>query len=163
MTFSASRICSEKCARASNASSHARFRVAAKVARVDGVSLPERPFVFAGATISPDLQISFPNGHVARLKPKELGILREFSTHAGGLLLKEKLVYAAWGVDANVNSTSVHQYLHLLRRLYRDGGIDLNAFITPESKVGWRITSDSVSPEPLPSSAHDKPTRHPRS
>lgn len=114
----------------------------AKITRIDGVVLPEESFVFAGATITPDMRIMFPDGSVSRLGAKHVGILREFSVHAGSLLLKEKLIHAVWGADANTNSTSVHQYLHMLRKLYREGSVNLNAFVAPESKVGWRIAKN---------------------
>lgn len=119
-----------------------RLNSSSQVPRVAGVVLPEEPFMFARASISPDLQIEFPNGATSKISAKQLGILREFREHAGDLLLKEKLVYAVWGADANVNSTSVHQYVHLLRKLYRDGGVDLNAYVVPESKAGWRIARE---------------------
>jgi len=112
-----------------------------RVAKVDGVALPTEPFVFAGAAITPDMNITFPNGNVSRLGVKHVGILREFSRNTGSLLLKEKLVHAVWGPDANTNSTSVNQYLHVLRKLFRDGSVDLNAFVTPASKAGWRIAN----------------------
>jgi DNA-binding response OmpR family regulator len=122
-----------------------RLHATPGVSRVDGVNLPEQPFTFAGATISPDMTITFPNGAVSRLSAKQLGILREFNLNAGELLLKDKLLYVVWGADANVNSASVHQYVHVLRKLYRDAGIDLNAFVTPESKAGWRISRAAIS------------------
>lgn len=122
-----------------------RLSTTPPVARVDGVTLPEHEFTFAGATISPDMRITFPNGTTCKLSAKQLGILREFHVHADELLLKEKLLYAVWGADANVNSTSVHQYVHVLRKLYRDGGVDLNAYVTPESKAGWRISPSTVT------------------
>ena len=112
--------------------------------RVDGVTLPEEPFSFAGATVHPDLRITFPNGHTCRLGPKHVGILREFARHTGTLLLKEQLVQSVWGADANLNSGSVHQYVHLLRKLYREGGVDLRTFVAPESKAGWRIVRAPV-------------------
>lgn len=107
--------------------------------RVDGVLLPTEPFEFAGAIITPDLTIKFPGGRVSRLTAKQIGMLREFSAHAGSLVLKDQLIYAVWGADANLNSASVHQYLHVLRKLYREGGLDLDAFVTAENKAGWRI------------------------
>ena len=112
-----------------------------RIARIDGVVLPSEPFEFAGAIVTPDMIITFPNGNVSRLGAKHLGILREFSRHAGTLLLRENLIHAVWGADANTNSTSVHQYLHVLRKLYRDNGIDLSAVVSAESKVGWRIAT----------------------
>jgi DNA-binding response OmpR family regulator len=123
-----------------------RLNSSPRIARINGVVLPEAPFSFAGAVITPDLRITFPNGRESTLTGKQVGILHELSRHAGALLLKEKLIFAVWGVDANTNSGSVHQYLHVLRKLYREGGIDLNDFIAPESKIGWRVSTESVEP-----------------
>lgn len=116
------------------------------IARIEGVALPEEPFSFAGALITPDLRILFPNGREFSLNPKQIGILRELSRHRGRLLLREKLIYAVWGASANVNSGSVHQYLHLLRKLFRVGGVDLNDFIEPENRVGWRVRAERGEP-----------------
>jgi DNA-binding response OmpR family regulator len=123
-----------------------RSNAAPSSTRVDGVLLPTEPFTFAGAIISPDMLITFPNGRSFKLSAKQVGILHEFFLHAGTLILKDKLIYAAWGADANTNSTSVHQYLHVLRKLFREGGVDLNRYVTPESKVGWRIAAQAISP-----------------
>ena len=114
-----------------------------RITRIDGMVLPEEPFVFAGALITPDMKITFPGGKSSKLGAKHVGILKEFNLHAGGLLLREKLIHAVWGADANTNSTSVHQYLYVLRKLYREGTIDLNAFVVAESKVGWRIAREA--------------------
>ncbi len=122
------------------------LNAAAKIMRIDGMALPGEPFVFAGATITPDLRITFPDGRDIRVSAKHVGMLREFSLHAGTLLLKEKLIHAVWGADANTNSASVHQYLHVLRKLYRDGGVDLSTYITSESKAGWRIEKNPNMP-----------------
>lgn len=117
---------------------------APRIARIDGVALPTEPFVFGGALITPDMHITFPNGSGGGLGAKHVGVLRELSRHSGTLLLKEKLIHAVWGADANTNSTSVHQYLHVLRKIYRDGGVDLNAFVTPASKAGWRLVNNPM-------------------
>lgn len=112
--------------------------------RVDGVRLPTSPFDFGGATIHPDLRISFEKV-TFRIGAKHVGILREFAIHAGQLVLKDQLVRAVWGEDANTNSGSVHQYLHLLRKLYREGGVEFSDFVKPESKAGWRICQAAPS------------------
>lgn len=112
--------------------------------RVDGVALPQRPFEFGRAIVHPDLRISFET-ITRRIGPKHVGILREFASRAGQLVLKEELVRAVWGADANVNSSSVHQYLHVLRKLYREGGIEFSEFVKPESKAGWRIDESATS------------------
>lgn len=112
--------------------------------RVDGVSLPRRSFDFGGAIIHPDLRISF-GKLTRRIGAKQVGILREFAAHAGQLILKEELVRAVWGADANTNSSSVHQYLHVLRKLYREGGVEFSEFVKPESKAGWRIVEGATS------------------
>jgi len=117
--------------------------------RVGGVSLPQRPFDFGGATIHPDMRISFEK-FTRSIGAKHVGILREFAARAGQLVLKEELVRAVWGADANTNSSSVHQYLHVLRKLYREGGVEFSEFVKPESKAGWRIgpgaTAAAVQP-----------------
>lgn len=112
--------------------------------RVDGVTLPERPFEFGRAIVHPDLTISFETV-TRRIGPKHVGILREFASRAVQLVLKGDLVRAVWGADANVNSSSVHQYLHVLRKLYREGGIEFSHFVKPESKAGWRIDRSATS------------------
>ena len=119
--------------------------------RIDGIALPTEPFTFAQATVYPDMRLVFSNGSSVKLSAKHLGMLREFAAHAGKLVLREELTHKVWGADANTNSTSVHQYLYLLRKLYLSGGIDLNAFITPQ-KAGWRIASEATAmPNTLPS------------
>jgi len=114
------------------------------VHRVDGVRLPQRPFDFGGATIHPDLRITFEK-ITRRIGAKHVGILREFAAHAGRLVLKEELVRAVWGADANTNSSSVHQYLHVLRKLYREAGVEFSEFVKPESKAGWRIGESATA------------------
>lgn len=125
-----------------------------------GVRLPQDEFTFAGARITPDLIVRFPNGHTATLTPKLAGMLHELHQHTGTLLLKSHLVHAVWGADANVNSASVNQYLHLLRKLFCAGGIDLRDHITPELKLGWRIGATAHTPQPPIRTAHAPATNH---
>jgi DNA-binding response OmpR family regulator len=109
--------------------------------RVDGVLLPASAFEFAGAQIHPDQTATFPDGSAVQLTTKQLGILQECAKHRGGMLDREQLIHAVWGADANPNSKSLDQYLYLLRKIYRDAGIDLYEFITPSPRVGWRIAA----------------------
>lgn len=118
--------------------------VPAKESRVDGVVLSKEAFIFADATIRPDLTIRFPSGWVSELSGKQFGILKEFAANTGKLVLKESLVYAVWGADANSNSMSVNQYISVLRNIYREGGVDLNRYIIPASKAGWRIAGQAT-------------------
>lgn len=106
---------------------------------IDGIEIPSERFKFAGATISPELLISFPNGYECRLSAKQMGIIVELSKHTGKLLLKADLVRRVWGNDGNPNSNSVNQYLYVLRRIFRSGGSDLDKVIMPENKAGWRV------------------------
>lgn len=102
-----------------------------------------QPFDFGGATIHPDLRISF-GPFIRRIGAKHLGILREFASRPGQLVLKEELIRAVWGADANTNSGSVNQYLHVLRKLYREAGVEFSDFVKPESKAGWRVCADAT-------------------
>lgn len=121
----------------------ARERVPpSRLPKIDGMQLPPAAFEFAGAIIHPDLRVSFPDGTAAQLTPKQVGILQEFTRHAGALVLRNALIHAVWGADANTNSKSVDQYLSVLRRTFREAGIDLSAMITPVLRVGWRIAAE---------------------
>lgn len=107
--------------------------------KLDGIQLPATAFEFAGAVIHPDLRANFPDGSAVQLSAKQVGILQEFARHSGALVLRNDLIHAVWGADANTNSKSLDQYLYVLRRLYRAAGIDLTQHITPVLRVGWRV------------------------
>lgn len=118
-------------------------------ARVEGFSLPRTTFDFAGARIYPDLRIEFPGAEAAMLISKQVGILYYFSQRCGTLAVRTELIEAVWGADANPNSKSVDQYIYRLRKLYRDAGIELNAFVTPIQRIGWRIAPAATQPTNL--------------
>lgn len=117
-----------------------------RTAKADGMRLPPTSFQFAGAVIHPDLRASFPDGSAVQLSAKQIGILQQFARNAGSLVLRNDLIHSVWGADANTNSKSVDQYLYVLRRLFRDAGIDLSTFITPVLRVGWRIAEGTTGP-----------------
>jgi DNA-binding response OmpR family regulator len=113
----------------------------ARLPKLDGIRLPPAAFEFAGAVIHPDLRATFLDGTAVQLSAKQVGILQEFARHAGALVLRNDLIHAVWGADANTNSKSVDQYLYVLRRLYRAAGIELAQHITPVLRVGWRVAA----------------------
>jgi two-component system, OmpR family, copper resistance phosphate regulon response regulator CusR len=115
-----------------------------RLPKIDGMRLPSAAFEFAGAVIHPDLRISFPDQTAVQLTAKQVGILQEFVRHSGSLILRNELIHAVWGADANPNSKSIDQYLYVLRRVYRAAGIDLSACITPVLRVGWRIAVNTA-------------------
>ncbi|HKB90798.1 MAG TPA: response regulator transcription factor [Opitutaceae bacterium] len=117
--------------------------------QVDGIALPDTPFYFCQALISPDLTAQFPGGQTIRLMAKQFGLMHFMSQHPGQLILRENLLVATWGADANLNSNSLNQYLSVLRGLFKKNGMDLNQWIKSESKVGWRLHKDLASP-PVP-------------
>jgi len=118
------------------------------VRRAGGVMLSAAPFAFGGATVQPDLVVRFPDGAEERLRPKQHGILKVFADRAGTLVLKEELVRAVWGSDANDAGHSVNEYLSTLRRLFVQHGIDFNGLVVSEPKAGWRIDARAAPPEP---------------
>jgi len=115
----------------------------ASVPSVAGIRLPDTSFEFAGATVNPDMTLSFSNGHREQLNAKHFGILQVFSENPGGLVLRDQLVRAVWGADANTNSKSVTQYLYTLRKMYKIGGIDLGDFLTNVVGAGWRVVANA--------------------
>jgi DNA-binding response OmpR family regulator len=114
--------------------------------RAGGVLLSREPFEFAGVRILPDLVARFPDGSEERIRPKQHGILRAFADHAGRLLLKDELVNAVWGSDANRAGHSVNEYVSTLRRMFVRRGIDFNGMVVSEPKAGWRIAARAVPP-----------------
>jgi len=109
------------------------------VRKAGGVLLGRAPFSFAEAMITPDLMIRFPDGKEERIGPKQHGILTVFADRAGELVLKEELVRAVWGSDANDAGHSVNEYVSKLRGLFSRHGLDLNQWVVSEPKAGWRI------------------------
>lgn len=107
-------------------------------ARVDGVEL-RAAFTFAGASVTPDLECRFPDGHCEKLGAKEYGILANFAHAPQSLVLREELLREVWGADANSQSNSINVYVSRLRRLFAEHGGDFEGTVTTEAKVGWRL------------------------
>ncbi len=126
----------------------ARGDVKTTMRRAGGVILGQKEFNFGEATVTPDLMLRFPDGTEERIGPKHLGILRVFAEKAGGLVLKDELVKAVWGSDANDAGHSVNEYVSKLRGLYSRHGLDLNRWVVSEPKAGWRIDSRAARRSP---------------
>jgi DNA-binding response OmpR family regulator len=120
----------------------------ASLRRAGGVLLGTEAFAFGDTTITPDLQIRFPDGSTERILPKHQGILRFFADRAGGLALKDDLVKAVWGSDAGGAGHSVNEYISTLRRIFRHHQVDFNGLVASEPKVGWRIAPEAAAPAP---------------
>jgi two-component system OmpR family response regulator len=112
--------------------------------KAGGVVLGHEAFVFGGATVLPSLLVRFPLGEEERIRPKQHGILKYFTERAGGLVLKEELVKAVWGSDANDAGHSVNEYVSMLRRLFIKHRIDFNRLVVSEPKAGWRIHAEAA-------------------
>ena len=111
------------------------------VRRAGGVILGRKNFGFGPVTVTPDLVVRFPDGAEERIRPKQHGILKYFADRAGRLVLKDELVKAVWGSDANEAGHSVNEYVSTLRRLFQGHNVDFNALVASEPKAGWRIAS----------------------
>ena len=120
-----------------------------RLPKLDGMRLPPAAFEIAGAVVHPDLRATFPDGTAVQLSAKQVGILQEFARHAGSLVLRNDLIHAVWGADANTNSKSLDQYLYVLRRLFRAADIDLSQHVTPVLRVGWRVSAEAIATMPL--------------
>jgi DNA-binding response OmpR family regulator len=117
----------------------ARGEAVSSIRRAGGVVLGREEFSFGEAMVTPNLLIRFPDGTEERIGPKQLGILKVFAERAGGLVLKDELVKAVWGSDANDAGHSVNEYVSKLRGLFSRHGLDLNQWVISEPKAGWRI------------------------
>jgi DNA-binding response OmpR family regulator len=123
----------------------ARGEAKTAMRRAGGVVLGREEFNFGETTVTPNLQIRFPDGSEERILPKQHGILKVFAEQAGGLVLKDELVKAVWGSDANDAGHSVNEYVSKLRGLFSRHGLDLNQWVVSEPKAGWRIDARAAS------------------
>lgn len=118
------------------AETKADFNVAKNIRTVDA------PFAFCGAKIMPDrLEIQFPDGSVAKLGRKELGILAYLDANRGVVITRKALIHSVWGLHADVKSRSLDQYIVKVRDLFEEHGISLDAFRTVHG-VGYIFEPD---------------------
>lgn len=97
----------------------------------------DQPFEFCGAKVTPiRLEIEFPNGTIAKLGRKELGILSYLNQNRGVVITRKALIHSVWGIHADVKSRSLDQYIVKVRELFRANGLNLDAFRTVHS-IGY--------------------------
>jgi len=95
------------------------------------VKVTDEPFVFCGAEVTPiRLEIKFPDGAIAKIGRKELGILAFLHEHAEVVITRKELIHSVWGIHADVRSRSLDQYIVKVRDLFREHGVELDNFRT---------------------------------
>jgi len=100
------------------------------------------PFDFCGALVNPvKLQIEFPNGGLAKIGRKELGILTYLHNNPDTVITRRALIHAVWGIHADVRSRSLDQYIVKVRNLFAKQDLPLNAFKTIHG-VGYMLRTD---------------------
>ena len=107
--------------------------------RVDGILLPQEPFVFAGAKINPATMRMEIGDQSLELVPKELAILALFASRKGQLVKRSEVLAHVWGPHANHTSKSLDVYLVRLRKLFEKGDVLLADYVVSKVKVGWWI------------------------
>ena len=111
------------------------------------VRVGDQPFDFCGAKIVPDrLEILFPDGTTEKLGRKELGILAYLNDNQGTVSTRKALIYAVWGIHADVRSRSLDQYIVKVRELFKQHGLDLATFRTVHG-IGYIFDPAGVSKE----------------
>ncbi len=111
------------------------------------VRVSDTPFEFCGAHINPvRLEITFPQGVVAAIGRKELGILSYLNENQGVVITRKALIHAVWGMHADVRSRSLDQYIVKVRELYKSHGLSLDAFRTVHG-IGYIFDPKGVSTE----------------
>lgn len=108
-------------------------------------SITEEPFDFCGATINPQrLEVTFPNGTVAKIGRKDLGILTFLANNKGVVLTRKSLIHSVWGIHADVRSRSLDQYVVKIRERFSQNGCDLRAFNTIHG-IGYIYDPENVA------------------
>ncbi|MDR0352871.1 MAG: response regulator transcription factor [Opitutaceae bacterium] len=111
------------------------------------VKVSDSPFEFCGAKITPiRLEIEFPNGTITKLGRKELGILSYLNQNCGVVITRKALIHSVWGIHADVKSRSLDQYIVKVRELFRNNGLNLDAFRTVHS-IGYIFEPNPSAPE----------------
>ncbi len=106
----------------------------------------DEPFAFCGAKVTPvRLEIEFPNGTVAKLGRKELGILSYLNQNRGVVITRKALIHSVWGIHADVKSRSLDQYIVKVRELFRANGLNLDTFRTVHS-IGYIFEPQNGAP-----------------
>lgn len=107
----------------------------------------DEPFDFCGARITPvRLEITFPNGIVAKIGRKELGILTHLNENQAVVITRKALIHSVWGLHADVRSRSLDQYIVKVRELYKSHGLNLDAFRTVHG-IGYIFDPKGISTE----------------
>ncbi|MDR0340003.1 MAG: response regulator transcription factor [Puniceicoccales bacterium] len=91
----------------------------------ENVTLNDSPFPFCGATVHPrDMRVAFPNGTLAPVGKKEVGLMAAFAATEGLILSRKDIIHRVWGLHANIRSRSLDQYVVRIRHLFRRNGCD---------------------------------------
>ncbi len=107
----------------------------------------DAPFEFCGAHITPvRLEIRFPDGDVAKIGRKEIGILTHLNDNQSVVITRKALIHAVWGLHADVRSRSLDQYIVKVRDLYKSHRLSLDAFRTVHG-IGYIFDPKGISPE----------------
>jgi len=111
------------------------------------VRISDEPFEFCGANINPErLEITFPDKSTEKIGRKELGILAHLNANQGVVITRKALIHAVWGVHADIRSRSLDQYIVKVRDLYKQHGLNLDAFRTVHG-IGYIFDPKGVSNE----------------
>jgi len=103
------------------------------------------PFDFCGARVTPvRLELAFPDGELASIGRKELGILSYLNEHQGEVITRKALIHAVWGQHADVRSRSLDQYVVKVRDIFKQKGLDLGDFRTVHG-IGYIFDPKHVS------------------
>jgi DNA-binding response OmpR family regulator len=111
------------------------------------VRVSDEPFTFCGAEVTPiRLEIKFPDGAIAKIGRKELGILAFLDEHAEVVITRKELIHSVWGIHADVRSRSLDQYIVKVRDLFREHGVELDNFRTVHG-VGYIFEPNGPKPQ----------------
>jgi two-component system KDP operon response regulator KdpE len=123
----------------------ARVRVALRVNRYGGGSLPGGVFSAQGLTINYERRKVFVDGQEVRLTQTEYNIVAFLSEHAGRVMTYAAIVRAIWG-DTDASSTKKLQVnmANIRKKLGSRPGS--NTYILNELGVGYRMIEEDAKP-----------------
>ncbi len=110
------------------------------------LSVSDKPFEFLGAEINgARMEVRFPNGATEKLGRKELGIMAHLVGNKGKVVPRSNIIHSVWGAHANVKSRSLDQYIVKVREIFKNQGMDDQAFRTVHG-IGFIYDPDGKKP-----------------
>jgi two-component system alkaline phosphatase synthesis response regulator PhoP len=111
----------------------------------ENVTLNDDPFSFCGATVYPmDFRVKFPCGDSAQVGRKEMGLMAALAAAGGAIISRRDIIHRVWGLQADIRSRSLDQYVVRIRSLFRANGCPAIESLRTIHGVGYMCNPNAI-------------------